>query len=133
MSNFCPKCGTKMTENDEFCPECGTKNVQKKKRVVEEYEYEAPARSYQPAQQDYYGVAPQRTNGMGIAGFVLSFLIPILGLIFSIIGYTKAKEYNDNAKGLSLAGIIISSVFIVIGIIGIIAYAADGGRYYYYY
>ena len=113
MPKFCGKCGTKLTEEDVFCPECGTKNVPARKKVVEEYE--EPSRpSYQPAaQQNYYGEVP-RSNGMGIAGFVLSFLVPILGLIFSIIGYVKAKEYNDNAKGLSLAGILFAVICLIV-------------------
>ncbi len=138
MPKFCGKCGTKLTEEDVFCPECGTKNVPARKKVVEEYE--EPSRpSYQPAAQPYYYGEVPRSNGMGIAGFVLSFLVPILGLIFSIIGYVKAKEYNDNAKGLSLAGIIISSVFIAFAILALIVYITEGDnisstvRYRYYY
>jgi hypothetical protein len=52
---------------------------------------------------------------MAIAGFVCSFLIPLVGLILSIIGLKKSKILNDG-KGLSTAGIIISSIsmFIVL-------------------
>lgn len=54
-----------------------------------------------------------KTNGFAVAGFVLAFLIPLLGLIFSIIGLTKAKDYKGNGKGLSIAGIIISSILLL--------------------
>ena len=49
------------------------------------------------------------TNVMSILGFVLSFFLGIPGLICSIIGLSKSKELK-NGKGLSIAGIIISSI-----------------------
>jgi len=49
----------------------------------------------------------QKSNGSATAGFVLSFFIPLLGIIFSIIGLTKAKD-SGKGKGLAIAGIIIS-------------------------
>ena len=61
----------------------------------------------------------KKTNGFAIAGFICSFLTPLLGLIFSIIGYNKNKECNEG-KGLSIAGIIISSIKIVLAVVFII-------------
>ena len=65
-----------------------------------------------------------KSNGAGVAGFVLALLglvlvwIPvlnwilwILGLIFSIIGVTKKP------KGLAIAGLIISFIAIIISIV----------------
>ena len=62
-----------------------------------------------------------KSNGSGVAGFVLALLglifswIPvlnwilwILGLIFSIIGVTKKP------KGLAIAGLIISFIAIIV-------------------
>ena len=61
---------------------------------------------------------------MAIAGFILSFFIPLLGLIFSILGLKRSKETN-NGKGLSTAGIIISCITMVITLImGIISFSA---------
>ena len=59
---------------------------------------------------------PEETgsNGMAIAGFVLSFFIPLLGLIFSIIGLNRANQRIDQSgRGLSIAGIILSSLFML--------------------
>lgn len=68
-----------------------------------------------------------KSNGSGVAGFVLALLglvlvwIPvlnwilwILGLIFSIIGVTKKP------KGLAIAGLIISfiAIIVLIAVIG---------------
>lgn len=49
----------------------------------------------------------QKSNGMATAGFVLSFFVPLLGIIFSVIGLSKSKDAGKG-KGLAIAGIIIS-------------------------
>ena len=57
----------------------------------------------------------KKSNGYAIAGFVLSFfaLFFIFSLIFSIIGLNKSKELEGRGKGLAIAGIVITLVFIV--------------------
>lgn len=66
---------------------------------------------------------PNRT--LTIVGFVLAFLCSLAGLIISIISYNRSKAvgYKNN---LALAGIIISAVLIVLGIIGNITGAFTG-------
>jgi len=50
-------------------------------------------------------------QGMAIAGFVCSFLIPLLGLIFSCVALSGMKRsHNDEGKGLATAGLVISIV-----------------------
>lgn len=61
---------------------------------------------------------PTESNGMAVAGFICSFFVPLLGLIFSIIGMNKAKNLAGKGHGWALAGIIISCV----GILGKIIY-----------
>jgi hypothetical protein len=76
----------------------------------------------------------KETNGLAIAGFVCSFLIPLIGLILSIIGLKKSKELNDG-KGLSTAGIIISSIglFFQVIVIGIWIFIGIMANSYYYW
>ena len=62
--------------------------------------------------------ASSEANGMAITGFVLSFLFPLLGLIFSIVGLNKANQRPDRkGHGLALAGIIISGVLMFLGLL----------------
>ena len=64
----------------------------------------------------------KRTNGFAIAGLILSlFISAVLGLIFSIIGLKKSKEYNSG-RGLSIAGIIISVLKIILTVICILIF-----------
>ena len=57
----------------------------------------------------------KNSNIIAIVGFILSFFIGIAGLICSIIGLIKSKELKDG-KAFSIAGIIISSLRIVLTI-----------------
>jgi hypothetical protein len=63
---------------------------------------------------------PQQSSGanvFAILGFIFAFVISPLGLIFSIIGLSKAKKMGGKQKGLAVAGLIISIISIVIWII----------------
>ncbi len=53
-------------------------------------------------------------NGLAIAGLVLAFFIPLVGLILSILGLSAVKKNNQKGKGLALAGIIVSVLIMLI-------------------
>lgn len=91
---YCRNCGNEINERAVVCIHCGCAIEQQK-----------------PATQ----VVAPKTNAIAIVGFVLAFLIPIAGLICSILGYKRAdKEYGGNCKGLALAGTIISAIMLAI-------------------
>ncbi|HEX7484072.1 MAG TPA: hypothetical protein VF281_02880 [Candidatus Saccharimonadales bacterium] len=73
--------------------------------------------AFVPQQQPSYQ-APAVANpgkGLGIAGFILAFFVPIVGLPLSIVAFLKSKKANMK-NGLALAGIILNSVFLVVGV-----------------
>lgn len=49
-------------------------------------------------------------DGMCIAGFVMSLIIPLFGLIFSIIGLMNVRRTGKRGRGFAIAGIIISAL-----------------------
>ena len=56
-------------------------------------------------------------KGLTIAGVVFAFLIPLLGLILSIVSLVQSKNAGQK-NGLAVAGIIISIVWpIILGIL----------------
>jgi hypothetical protein len=60
--------------------------------------------------QNRYG-GGQSHFGMAIAGFILSLVFPLLGLIFSAIALSGMKKsHNKEGYGFALAGLIISIV-----------------------
>lgn len=82
---------------------------------------------YVPGPVDYPNHATGGSNGMAIAGFIMAFIIPLLGLIFSIIGLNRANERPDQkGRGLAIAGIILSSVLMLINLIIVIIVSALG-------
>ena len=121
MAKFCSNGGNELAEEAVICPKCGVST----------------------GQNAVAGNNNNTSNGMATAGFILSFFVPLLGLIFSILGLKKVKETNTG-KGLSTAGIIISSIALfitlVVTIIFVIAFntaidesSYSNGYYYNYY
>lgn len=121
MSKFCSNCGNELADQAVICPKCGVST----------------------GQNAVAGNNNNASNGMAIAGFVLSFFVPLLGLIFSILGLKKVKE-TSAGKGLATAGIIISSIALFIILISVIIFSVaynevkdeynySDGYYYNYY
>jgi len=106
---FCKNCGKEIDDKAAVCVYCGVPT----KAEREEKE---------------------KTNGFGIAGFVVSLvslwlgsfycLASIVGLVLSIIGMSKSKVCGK-CNGLAVAGLVISIISLVIwGIILIIVGSA---------
>jgi hypothetical protein len=58
-------------------------------------------------------------RGLGIAGLVLAFLIPPLGLILSIVAKVQSSKAGVR-NGVATAGIIVSIVVMILWIVGIV-------------
>ncbi len=82
--------------------------------------YGAPPPGYAPPA----GYGPAKTNTLAIVSLVTAFLCTPAGLITGIISLGQIKKTGEGGRGLALAGVIISAISIVIGIIFIIAVAS---------
>ncbi|MDE5601718.1 MAG: zinc-ribbon domain-containing protein [Clostridia bacterium] len=104
---YCNNCGSQIDDNAVVCIHCGaaTPNAQKQQEA-----------------------APKQSNTIALVGFVFSFIMPLIGLICSIIGLKHAPQYNGNGKGFAIAGIIISALYFVILLIVIIVTVAVIGE-----
>ncbi|GAA3745953.1 hypothetical protein GCM10022239_21920 [Leifsonia bigeumensis] len=58
-------------------------------------------------------------RGLGIAGLVLAFLIPPLGLILSIVAKVRSSRAGIR-NGVATAGIVVSIVVVILWIVGIV-------------
>ena len=52
-------------------------------------------------------------QNLGIAGFVLSFFFWPLGLILSLVSFSRSRKAGFKATGLALAGLILSAISFV--------------------
>lgn len=96
---YCKNCGNEIHDEAVVCIHCGcpvdVQNNQSKPTV--------------------------KTNILALVGFILSFFVPIAGLICSILGYKRAdSEFGVNGKSFAIAGTVISSVYIAVSVIAVI-------------
>ena len=60
--------------------------------------------------------ANQPNNVLAIVGLVLAFIIPLIGLVLSIIGLRKAKQLSGRGRTPAIVGIVISITGIIVQI-----------------
>ncbi len=148
---FCPNCGNEVPDENKFCPNCGaklreadetSKNTDTAEPFAEPFAGQShPTDNTQPNNQAYdprYSQQPvAKQNTFALLGFIFSFFVSVVGLVLSIIGYRKADtECRGDGKSLALAGIIISSIELVLEVILVIVLivlAANGYLDYIYF
>ena len=116
----CDKCGSEVDSNVKFCPNCGAKiEPTEKAERVEVVEATVKDNSGNKVNNTEIGY-----NVMSIVGFVLSFiLIPkfcLVALVISIIALVQISKTKEKGKGLAIAGIAISSLIVIYGLIALI-------------
>lgn len=104
----CYKCGTKLPETARnstsrriFCPNCGMSNPAKAVSCSS-----CGSRLERPRITTYSSDSESHTWL-----YVLSFLIPLLGIILGCISYAKGE--NDLAKKLIITSIVLSLLYTV--------------------
>lgn len=122
---YCRNCGKEIDDKAVICVHCGvpTDNMS--------YSGNAPVKQ------------PGKTNGLAIAGMIVSiigamggnyfFCIPsLVGLILSIVGFNKVKECNSG-KGFAIAGIIVGAISLffwamiwIVALIGVLSIGGTG-------
>lgn len=109
---YCSHCGNELFEQSVVCPKCGCQ--------VRDFNFGAntqqSANTTSGAQSQQ---APKKMNAMCLAGFILSFIMPLLGLILSCIGKSQLSQNpNQDGETFAKAGIIISAVRLVLNVVG---------------
>lgn len=95
------------------------------KKATEQFVPVTPAVSTPPSVATSSAPATKSTSTMAVLGLVFAFFLPLLGFIFSIIGLGQTKPGKQGGRGLAIAGLILSSIFMVASLIfGIILIVA---------
>lgn len=89
---------------------------------------ESTEQGYQPLPK-FPGVNHERpkggTSGLAIAGFVLSLVgVLVISAVLCLVALNRVKTYNEKGRGLAIAGLVLSGLWIVVGL-PLIAYAAN--------
>ena len=144
----CANCGYENDDSFKFCMNCGTPIPEVAPVVAPVIEQQPvgqpiqqPIQQYQePVQQMTFDEQSGKKNGFCIAGFVLALLsfitagiTSLFGLILSIVGLISASKKNQKGKGMAIAGIIISALFIIVACIFFICFAAGLSDFDYSY
>ena len=97
----CPRCGIENNAGSSFCKSCGLA-------------ISPAAQPVQPPYPAYYAPTQQpirQTNNLALIGLILSFVIPLVGLIVSIVARKQCIERNEDGERLAKAGIIVGAVY----------------------
>ncbi len=89
---FCQNCGQELPEGTAVCNRCGHAT------------FTAPPVPYQR----------EESNGIAIAGFICSFVSPLLGWVFGGVGLSRANKRNGKGKGFSIASIVIATIMFLL-------------------
>lgn len=63
-------------------------------------------------------------NGCSVAGFIFSFFMPLLGLIFGIAGVVRAKKLQGKGRVLGILSILFSLFFLALILLPFVAFIA---------
>ena len=96
---YCKYCGQQINDDAYVCVHCG--------RVVAE----------QPRENK-----PNDVNIYAVLSLVFAFLMPVAGIVLGVIGMSDAKKTGGNGRGLAVAGLTLSIVFIVLAILALVVY-----------
>lgn len=77
------------------------------------------APQYQPAPGQQATPADYPGKTLGLVGFILSIVVPIVGLILSLVARSQSKNAGFENKWAKI-GIIVGIILTILGIIGFI-------------
>lgn len=125
---YCGNCGAQLRDDMPFCSNCGAANPE---YVQTPYYGEETSLLNEQPDYGYRDEAPaptQGTNGLAIAGMVLAFCFAPVGIILSAIALKRARsgDYRNPLEGLAKAGLIVSIICTVLGIVYLCLLAAMG-------
>jgi peptidyl-prolyl cis-trans isomerase B (cyclophilin B) len=65
-------------------------------------------------ENNYQSPRQIKTNTLAIVSLILAFFVPLISLILAIISLNQIKKTKEKGKGLAIASLVLSIVFILI-------------------
>lgn len=117
---YCHHCGQQINGTEQFCPHCGSS-----------------LKSNTTSSSNQYTSSNIQSNSNGFIALILAivtFLIPTIGLITSIISLViatkyKNEKYTDTARIIAIVGIIYQLLIIILMIIFFAVFAQEISRW----
>ena len=132
----CKYCGSSVEENDSFCQVCGRSLSADADPVQPEASIQTEVLGTQPAvsRNEVEEAVKNSKNSLAVTSLILGILsIFCCGLFTAPAGIIlSAFGLSSNKKGMAIAGMILSIVSIVIGVVYFVAcmvFAASSGYY----
>lgn len=105
---YCKKCGKELQDNEAFCRYCGASQISQPQAAAN------TNASYQGG-----GAADGKAMGAlvcGIIGLIISFFVPIVGIILGIIAMVMGNGLKSTSKYANI-GFILGIVAIILSVI----------------
>lgn len=148
---YCPNCGKQLPDKTAVCPYCGKPTGEKETAPAPVKVSPTPTKPAKQVKQEKQNKESNTSRGMGIAGFVLSliavvgtlsailslvvnimegsniyfasgiFLLPIVGFVFSMVGWYSGKT-DDNADTYKNTYALVGNALGAIAIVFATAY-----------
>ncbi|QHF21675.1 DUF4190 domain-containing protein [Rathayibacter sp. VKM Ac-2762] len=55
-----------------------------------------------------------RLNTLSIAGFVLAFVLNVVGLVVSLVALAQIRRTGERGRGLAIAGVVVGGFWFVL-------------------
>ena len=115
---YCAHCGAQIPQDSHFCTACGSRAAAQSTS----HQTTTQFGQFGGPQPQYSTPPPSTDNIMALVGLICAFVMPIVGLIFSILGLQKAREMNGKGRTMSLWGLWLSIIQLVLAILFFIIY-----------
>ena len=120
---FCRNCGKEINDTTIFCPYCGTQVANDTEPVKVNLGFDNPTQ--------------KKLSMKALVGFIVAMAgifiaaIPcgIVGLVFSCKGMKETENSNLRGRGFAIAGLVVSILDIIFGVISVIMMIAMAEAY----